>query len=146
MAETREDAYLAWRSCGQNVEMTIRELAKKGYTLTKPTIYDWMEKFDWKDRAARAEAEEHKGKDMQLSFEEKMISALVAQKEKYEEYFAGLGRGQHDNQASFAYTNIVKTIIELSRKIKPPEEKRDPAELKRISEEILESEYGIKRQ
>jgi hypothetical protein len=75
-----------------------------------------------------------------------MLLSLIAQKEKYEKYFDGLPANNMDNQAQFAYSNIIKTVIELSRKLKPKEKQsKDLAEMKRLAEEILESEYGIKR-
>lgn len=117
MAETREEAYRAWRQCGQNVEMCLRELAKQGTTLTKPTIYEWMEKFGWKERAARAEAEEKKSAGVgELSFDEQMLQALISQREKYEQYFATLTT-QPDNQATYAYTNLIKTISDIRDKV-----------------------------
>jgi phage shock protein A len=75
---------------------------------------------------------------------ESMLRDLLKQKKKYEQYFEGI-QGV-DNQASFAYANIIKTVIELSRKIKPRGEEKDPEELRRMADEILEMEYGIKRQ
>jgi ABC-type hemin transport system ATPase subunit len=77
-----------------------------------------------------------------LAIEERMIRDLLRQKRRYEMYFKTL-KGVN-NQAQTAYTNIVKTVVELSRKAH--REAVDPEEMKRIADEILESEYGIKRQ
>lgn len=76
--------------------------------------------------------------------EQEMLSALVSQKEKYEKYLGEKQGEDIDHKAEHAYTHIIKTIIELSRKLEQPKED-DPEEMKRIAEEILESEYGIKR-
>ncbi|MFA7465191.1 MAG: hypothetical protein WCY54_09065, partial [Syntrophales bacterium] len=109
--ENRELAFRAWRQCGQNVERTIRTLKEDhGLPVSKPTLYDWMEKFNWKERAARAEAEERKTGDLQMSFEEKMLAGLVEQKQKYERYFATLPDTKPDNQAMFAFTALVRLI------------------------------------
>ena len=115
-ADTREDAYKTWRECGQNVEQTIRSLSKKGYFITKPTLYDWIEKYSWKDRAARAEAEEQKGKEAMGNHDAKAITSLDAVRERYEKYFATLGDNVVDNQAMFAYTGIIKSISEIKAK------------------------------
>lgn len=77
-----------------------------------------------------------------LTIEERMIRDLLRQKRRYEKYFKTL-KEHVDNQAQTAYTNIIKTIVELSRKA--GKEARDPEEMKRIADEILETEYGIKR-
>ncbi|GER92678.1 hypothetical protein A45J_0396 [hot springs metagenome] len=145
IVENRELAFKVYCEEGGNIESTLRRLEKEhGLKLSKPTFYDWMKKFNFKDRLKNIDAERQKNKDSQISFEEKMMSDLMKQKEKYEKYFDGIAG--IDNQAQYAYTNIVKTIIELSRKIKPHQkETKDPAEMKRLAEEILESEYGIKR-
>ncbi len=114
--ETREDAYETWRSCGQNVEQTLIELKRKGYSISKPTLYDWMEKYGWKDRAARAEVYEKKTGDAGMSAEARALLSLAKVQERYEEYFETLGPGKVDNQAMFAYTGIVKSITEIKAK------------------------------
>ncbi len=93
------------------------------------------------------------------SLEEKMIRSLLERKKEYEDYFKASvqpddGDSEEekkkkkepeiDNQATNAYTGLIKTIVELSRK--SPKEAKNPVELKRLAEEILENEYGIKRQ
>jgi hypothetical protein len=115
-AETREDAYKTWRDCGQNIEQTVAALAKKGYFITKPTIYDWMEKYGWKERAARAEVEEKKAIDITMNAEARAITSLEKVQERYEKYFETLGEGKIDSQAVYAYTGIVKSIAEIKEK------------------------------
>lgn len=88
------------------------------------------------------------------TLEDKMIKALLRQKRKYEIYLNSkktevktgdkTEEPELDHKAEHAYTHIIKTIVELSRKSQG-REKEDPEEMKRIAEEILESEYGIKR-
>jgi hypothetical protein len=129
IAENRELAYRTWRECGQNIELTIRTLKERdGLPVTKPTLYDWIGKFNWKDRAARAEAEEQKAGDIQISFEEKMLIDLVKQKEKYESYFETLSEGTTDNQAMYAYTALVRLIADIRRKITDPAAKTKKAQ------------------
>ena len=117
MAETIETAYRTWRKCGQNVELTLRELAKQGYPITKPTIYEWVERYAWKERATRAEAEEQKAADTaRIDATDKLISDLEKQKAKYDRFFESLGECGVDNQATYAYTTLVKTIAEIRKK------------------------------
>lgn len=118
MAETIEAAYQTWRKCGQNVEMTCRELEKTGYRISKPTIYDWSEKYNWKDRAARAEAEEQKVKDVQCSVLEKALLTLSKQQEKYEKWFEAQEPTAIDSQVTHAYNNLVQMIMKVDRQMK----------------------------
>lgn len=143
IAENRERAFQVYCDEGGNVEATLRRLEKEhGLKLSKPTFYDWMKKYNFDDRRIKVDLEKQKVKDSQISFEEKIMLKLIAQIEKYEAYFEN--NATIDNQAVYAYTNLLKTIIELSRK-RPQKEAKDPAEMRRLAEEILESEYGIKR-
>ena len=115
-AETREDAYKTWRECGQNIEQTVAALAKKGYPITKPTLYEWMEKYGWKERAARAEVEEKKAIDTTMNAEARAIASLQKVQERFEKYFDSLGEGKIDSQAVYAYTGIIKSIAEIKEK------------------------------
>jgi len=118
LAENRELAYRTWRECGQNIELALRTLKEKhGLSITKPTIYGWIDKFNWKDRAARAETEERKANDVVVSDEARMVLDLEKQKGKYERYFDSLGEAATDTQAMYAYTNLVKTIIDVKTRI-----------------------------
>ena len=117
ITETRESAYRIWREEGQNIERTIRAMKRDhGIPVTKPTIYAWIEKFNWVDRATRAETEEQRVKDVIVSDEGKILSDLERQKEKYERFFESLGETCIDNQAMYAYTNLVKTIADIKGK------------------------------
>jgi hypothetical protein len=116
-AEAHEVSYATWRQCGQNIEATVRELRKKGYLITKPTLCDWRDKFTWCDRAARAEAEEQKAGDAKISSREKALVSLRKRLQSYDDYLDSLPAGNHpDNQALFAYTNLVKTIGDIEMK------------------------------
>jgi ribosome biogenesis protein Nip4 len=83
------------------------------------------------------------------SFEEKMIRDLLKRKRAYEKYFRTLVKVEDgeekievDNQAQSAYTAIIKTLFELSKKA--VDKTHDPEEMRRLADEILESDYGIK--
>ncbi len=118
MAENREVSYRIWCECGQNVELTIRTLKERiGLSLTKPTIYDWIEKFNWKDRAARKDEEAQRVQNAAAVTDEgRMIADLEKQKKKYDRFFETLGDAGIDNQAMYAYNNLVKTIIDIKAK------------------------------
>lgn len=143
IVENRELAFKVYCEEGGNIEATLRRLEKEGLKLSKPTFYAWTRKFNFEERLKNIDAVRQLVKDSQISFEERMMNDLMKQKDKYEAYFETISG--IDNQAQYAYTNIVKTIIELSRKLKPGKETKDPDEMKKLAEEILESEYGIKR-
>jgi len=118
IAENRELAYRTWRECGQNIELTLRTLKDRhGLPITKPTIYGWIEKYDWKGRAARAENEEIRATEAVVSDEARMVLDLEKQKTKYERYFDTLAETATDTQAMYAYTNLVKTIIDVKTRI-----------------------------
>jgi hypothetical protein len=78
---------------------------------------------------------------MKLSIEERMIRDLLKQKRRYEKYFKTQTK-EVDNAALTAYTNIIKTIVDISKKT--GKEKKSPEEMKRLAAEILESDFGIK--
>jgi len=141
--KNKDLAFDVYRQMGGNTEGTLRELKKRGLSLTKKTFNDWRKKFRFDERLKEADLERQRAEDSQLSFEEKMMLKLLAQIEKYERYFDS--KSGIDNQAVYAYTNLLKTVIELSRKMKPKKQKKDLAEMQREAREILEAEYGIKR-
>ena len=115
--EVKEIAFKTWRKCGQNFEETLRELGKLGYQgITRQTLYAWRDKYQWGERAARADAQEQKIKDTDLAPEERAVLDLVKQKEKYERYFESLPPNQVDHQATYAYTALVKTIKDIQSK------------------------------
>lgn len=79
------------------------------------------------------------------SIEEQAIKALLRRKGEYERYFDTLRENDEkmDNQAQNAYTSIIKTLVELSRK--RTEESKVKGETGKTLEEVLRDEYGIER-
>lgn len=144
--ESRELAFQTYRECGGNKELTLRELEKKGLKLSKPTLYEWIEKFNFDGRLVKADAENQRTADLQESFEKKMMLKLVGQLEKYEKYFEE--NTDIDNQATYAYTNLLKVIVEISRRL-PAKEGLPEGQVKKtgLTEETLakikEELYGI---
>ena len=113
IAENRELAFRKYCECGGNVDMTLRELARDGFKLSKPTFYDWKEKFNFEERRGKVDVENQKASDFQISFDEKMMSALLKQKENYENYFET--QATPDHQAQYAYAGIIKTIFDIRK-------------------------------
>ncbi len=114
--EFRERAFRVYRECGGNKELTVKRLAGEGYRISKPTLYDWISKYNFDERMARADEKARETKDAAHTTEARLLSDLLRQKEKYEKYFDGLGTGI-DNQAQYAYTSLVKTIVDIKTKI-----------------------------
>ena len=138
-----EMAYGIYCMMGGNVSRTLTELEKRGLKLSRPTMDRWIKEYRFAERMEKADAERQKADDSQLTFEQAMMKKLVAQIEKYEVYLEGAPG--IDNQATYAYTNLLKTVVELSRKVKPAKTEKDAAKLKKEANAILESEYGISR-
>lgn len=116
MAETREAAYEAFWKCGQNYELTVKELKKQDYTISKPTLYEWCKKYNWLERIARAEAQRQEAKDAMRSFEDTMFADMVKQKTAYETYLETLGAAKVDVNAMNGYINLCKTITDVRTK------------------------------
>ncbi len=84
-------------------------------------------------------AKEKKEKDLELE----LIKDLLNQKKRYEKYFESKPE-KIENQAMSAYTGMVKTAVELLRKMKAESKGRlTPDELKEITRDILETDYGV---
>ncbi len=116
IAENRELAFRTFCEEGGNVEGTLRRLAKEhGLALSKPTFYDWMKRFNFEERRVKVDGEKQKTADSQISFEERMINTLLDQQKTYEDYFKTLSAPDH--QAQYAYTGIIKAILDIRTKL-----------------------------
>lgn len=109
----REDAYKTWVGCGQNFSEAERQLKREGLPVSRQTLTAWAERYDWKGRAARSEAE--KQKEETAVSEAALVHALERQKQRYEVYFDAMQPGIVDNQACYAFCGLVKTIIAVRR-------------------------------
>lgn len=141
--EAQEKAFELYRRLGGNMSAVHKQLNKDGHRISLPTLYDWKKEFKWDDRMARADA---KAGLEDLPLEQKILHALIAQKEKYERYLDSITGV--DNQAQFAYTNILKTIIDVKRKLNVSDVvKKAGADKAMTKEELLrlikEDIYGL---
>ena len=115
-AKSRELAYTTWRRCGQNITETARVLKHDhNYDISRQSLHAWKDKYDWERRAAQAEAEE-KSRTEETS-DESLLTVLLKQKKKYEGYFESLSLGTVDNQAIYAYNNILKTLLNIRERV-----------------------------
>lgn len=80
-----------------------------------------------------------------LNVEQSMVRALLRRKLAYERYFKS--EKAIDHPAQTAYTALVKTIVEITRKAGPAldAQRPDPEEARRRADEILRNDYGIQR-
>jgi hypothetical protein len=114
-AESRELAFQCYRKTGGNVEAALRECEKEGLKLSKPTFYDWIEKFNFKDRLKKADAVANAAKDIKEHYREKILRDLKKQKERYDAYFESLSANQIDTQATYAFNSLCKTISDVQK-------------------------------
>ena len=114
-AESRELAWTCYHKCGGNVEATLRELEKEGLKLSKPTLYEWIEKFNFKERLKNCDAVAQEASDAKMQYREKILLDLKKQKVRYDKFFDSLSEGQIDTQATYAYNSLCKTISDIQR-------------------------------
>lgn len=114
--EFREKAFQAYRECGGNIEGSIKKLKAWGHSASKPTFYALIEKFNFKERLATVDVKTREAKDAALTTEERLLTDLMRQKDKYERYFESIGTAI-DNQAQYAYTSLVTTIVSIKAKL-----------------------------
>jgi len=67
-------------------------------------------------RALRQKAGEQPGEGAAVDHSARLIEDLEAQKVRYERFFESLGEEVVDNQATYAYTSLVKTIADVRKR------------------------------
>lgn len=116
--ELRELAFQLYYESGGNKELTLRKLEERGYTISKPTLYDWIEKFGFDERMTGLTKKNQEARDAKvMSIEDLLLTELINQKSNYEEFFRTLPKGKVDTQAMYAYTNILNTLLDLKTKL-----------------------------
>jgi hypothetical protein len=115
IAENRELSFKVYCQSGGNVELTLRELEKRGLKLSKPTFYAWLEKYNFVERMRKIDSERQQAQDAEETFEESMMKALLDQKKAYEKYFLVITTPDH--QAQYAYTGIIKAVLDIRSKM-----------------------------
>ena len=119
--EAREEAYRSWRACGRSPMKAVLDLERKGFSIGRTAIQEWVRRFSWKERAARADAEEERAREAVGEETARLLADLERQRAKYERFFEGLEDGGVNNQAIYAYTILIKTIGDVKKKaaVKP---------------------------
>ncbi len=113
--DTIDLAFHIWRKLGRHFESALKELDKKGYVISKQTLYNWASEYGWNERADSVDEQEAKNKGKRQSFRQQALSDLMVQKEKYDKYFSTLATPDH--RAMYAYTGILKTISEIEKSL-----------------------------
>jgi hypothetical protein len=115
LASNRDLAYRIWRECGQNVDLTCRKLRQlpEGFPVTRQTLGEWLKVYNWRERAARAEAEEQRTKDAVVGAEEKVLSTLARVINKLDQQIDTSEGALVDSQMLFAFRNVAKTFMEI---------------------------------
>jgi len=108
-------AYEIWCACGQNLSECERLLkSEHNFKISRQTLTEWKEKYDWQGRAARAEAEQaDQAEDIS---DGAIMKTLLVQKKKYDIYFENLPVRTVDNQSLYAYSNLLKKIVDMRSK------------------------------
>ena len=115
--DMKQIAYDTWRGCGQNLVETERRLkAEHNFKVTRQTLASWRDEYDWEGRAARAEAEEKTIAESADISDNALLASLLKQKANYERYFETLPANRIDNQAVYAYSNLLKKIVDIRPK------------------------------
>ena len=117
--EARDTAFAVWRGCGQNVAATLRELKNEyGYKhLAKPTLYNWMQEYHWKDRDAKLVMQERQEEEAQLVGRERILTDLVKRKQELDQYFADQPTDQPDNATLNSYLNLARMILQVQQQL-----------------------------
>ncbi len=111
--KVREEAYRIWLSSGKDMAKTVRELEKKCLPVARRTVAAWRDRYGWRDRAPAIKEEPEEARTDDAA---RLIADLEKQKARYDSFFDSLGEAGIDNQATYAYTTLVKTIAEVRKK------------------------------
>jgi len=123
--ENRELAFMAYALFGgKNIPKVLQRLqALHGIRISARTLYRWRDEGGWQERMAALAGGSSAAHE--LTFDERMLGRMMSLIERFE---AELAKKGADSQTAYAYTNLVRTAIELSRNM-APWESRPPAPL-----------------
>jgi hypothetical protein len=112
--ENRELAFEVFRLFGgRGVERMLGRLKwAHDIDISERTLYEWKTEGRWEERLD-AEA---RGAEQVLTVREKMLASVLALIEKHERQFSKEG-AIADAQATYAYTNLLRTAMELASKM-----------------------------
>jgi hypothetical protein len=119
--ENRETAYRVFALFGgRNIKQILGRLQwKHDIEISAQTLYEWKKEGQWEERMARTA-----GTDV-LTFNEQMLGRVLRLIRRYDVHFAG---GPVNNaQAAYAYTNLIRTAMELARRMNRWESAEPPS-------------------
>jgi len=119
--ENREAAYRVYALFGgKNIRQILGRLEwKHGLKISAQTLYEWKDEGGWDKRIAESAAED------ELTFNERMLGRVLRLIERYDRHFAAEGPAR-DAQTAYAYTNLIRTAMELRRRMNGWETERPP--------------------
>ena len=122
--ENREAAFEVYAFFGgSGIKRILNRLeAMHGLDISERTLYEWKEEGGWDLRLGGRKDSER------ITFRERMFLKVMDHIERYEKKFSE-NPSATDNQASYAYTNLLRTALELSGSMRHWES-RDPETLR----------------
>ena len=117
--KARNTAFEVWRASGQNMTEAHRTLKNEyGYRhLAKPTLYNWMQEYHWKDRDAKLVMQERQEEEAQLVGRERILTDLVRRKQEMDQYFTGRPTDEMDNASLNSYLNLSRMILQVQQQL-----------------------------
>jgi hypothetical protein len=127
--ENREAAYTVYALFGgRNIKQILGRLEwKHGLRISAQTLYEWKKEGKWDARIAVG------GEQDVLTFNERMLKRVLRLIGMYDRHFAS-GDSAKDAQAAYAYTNLIRTAMELKRRMNRWESECPPDIVRRGTE------------
>ncbi|MBI4823225.1 MAG: hypothetical protein HY805_03215 [Nitrospirae bacterium] len=132
--ESKELAFMVYEQmAGKDIPTILERLRVYGLNISAQTLHKWKLKEGWKERTVVLVDT--------AGFEQQAMQGLYGLLEKFRRHLEC--HPAVDSQAAYAYANLLHAALRLKDRM--PKEKPDPVEMKRVALEILETEFGIKR-
>ncbi|MCK5643903.1 MAG: hypothetical protein KAJ19_24110 [Gammaproteobacteria bacterium] len=105
------------------------------------TLRNWEELYKWKERMEKA--------DMMLTAQSRSLKdaatlVVTAQLDAYAQSFGSMT--EPDPQATHGFVALMRLALDLNASGKDGKSVRSPEEMREVALEILERDYGIKRE
>ncbi|MBF0589393.1 MAG: DUF1804 family protein [Magnetococcales bacterium] len=117
----RDLAFRVWREAGQNASEALRRLkSEHQWSLSRSTLLQWVEKYNWISRSAQAAVEEQRVADSKMAGSDRTLADLLRLKKQIDTYLKSLeepdesGRVQKVDTATIgAYTRLCEAITKM---------------------------------
>jgi len=143
----RELAFRLYFDMGEWDAKALSELLKERYGIeVKETgLNAWRDAGDWDGRVRRIEARSVGDGRNGRSYEQIMFDSLLERKEAYDRFFDTQGANIMDNNAQWAYNDIISKLMSLLGAMNAAELKDlAPEEAKQRLSELFNSAYGLR--